>query len=78
MIYNPPEIAQYKEVASQRGNKSWKSEENDSFLDSKDALKVTVKMEHVLPVFIHQLKMLLGFSSGERVRCFNSAEWPAL
>ena len=60
MIYNPPEIAR------QRENKS-KDDNRTNLLDSKGALKVAVKMEEVIPVFIQQLKMLLGVSSNEWV-----------
>ena len=52
MIYNPPEIAQQRENESK---------------DKEGALQVAIKMEKVIPVFIQQLKMLLGVSSNEWV-----------
>ena len=74
MIYNPPEAAKLKETESRQNNSNetgWE-ERTDSLAgltDHKGALKVSVKMERVMPVFIQQLKMLLGVSSGEWVSC---------
>ena len=62
MIYNPPEIAQQRENESKDSNKS--RGEKDM---KKGALQVAVKMEKVIPVFMQQLKMLLGVSSNEWV-----------
>ena len=67
MIYNPPEMARYKEIVAQHSNQSELDKRAGHLLDSKGTLKVAVKMEEVLPVFIQQLKMLLGFSSSEWV-----------
>ena len=66
MIYNPPEIAQWRESASKEGNGTERESEMN-LLDGKGALKVTVKMEKVIPIFIQQLKMLVGVSSDEWV-----------
>lgn len=66
MIYNPPEIAQQRESESKDGNKT-RGEKGKDILDRKGALRVAVKMERVIPVFIQQLKMLLGVSSNEWV-----------
>lgn len=63
MIYNPPEIAQQRENESKDSNKTRGEKE----MESKGALQVAVKMEKVIPVFIQQLKMLLGVSSNEWV-----------
>ena len=75
MIYNPPEIAQMKEVESQHDKDNVSKRREDakdsltSLTDSKGALKVAIKMEKVVPIFIQQLKMLLGVSSSEWVSC---------
>ena len=66
MIYNPPEIAQQRESESNGGNET-KGEKDRSLLDRKGALRVAVKMEKVIPVFIQQLKMLVGVASDEWV-----------
>ena len=71
MIYNPPEIAQQRESESKDGNKT-RGEKEKSLMDRKGALKVAVKMEKVIPVFIQQLKMLLGVPSNEWVCIHNT------
>ena len=63
MIYNPPEIAQQKENESKDRNQT----KGEKDVERKGALQVAVKMEKVIPVFIQQLKMLLGVSSNEWV-----------
>ena len=63
MIYNPPEIAQQRENESKDINQTGGEKE----MERKGALQVAVKMEKVIPVFIQQLKMLLGVSSNEWV-----------
>ena len=67
MIYNPPEIAQQKENESKDSNKSRREKD----MEKKGALQVAIKMEKVIPVFIQQLKMLLGVSSNEWVCGFS-------
>ena len=71
MIYNPPELAQQRTVESKHSDNVTKHQDRggqSSILrDSKGAIKVAVKMEHIMPVFIQQLKMLLGISSSEWV-----------
>ena len=74
MIYNPPEASKLKEIESRRKslNETGQEDSRDSLTsltDHKGALKVSVKMERVMPVFIQQLKMLLGVSSSEWVGC---------
>ena len=66
MIYNPPEIAQQRENESKDSNKTRGEKE----MEMKGALQVAVKMEKVIPVFIQQLKMLLGVTSNEWVYGF--------
>jgi hypothetical protein len=68
MIYNPPEIAQWRENESKEGTKT-EGEKEKSVLDRKVALQVAVKMEKVIPVFIQQLKMLLGVSASNEWVC---------
>ena len=71
LIYNPPELAQLIKNESQSDNATRRQDRKDSrtgLQDSKSALKVAVRMEKVIPIFIQQLKMLLGVSSSERVR----------
>lgn len=75
MIYNPPEASKLKEIESQRnstGNETEREDRRDSqtsSTDHKGALNVAVKMERVMPVFVQQLKMLLGVSSNNWVSC---------
>ena len=56
-----------RESESQNDNRTREQSEMGLF-DSKGALRASVKMEKVVPVFIQQLKMLLGLSSEEWVR----------
>ena len=75
MIYNPPEVSKLKEIESQRNSTDnetgWEDRRDSltSLTDHKGALKVAVKMERVMLVFIQQLKMLLGVSSNKWVSC---------
>ena len=66
MIYNPPEIAQQRENESKDSNKT----RGEKKMESKGVLQVAIKMEKVIPVFIQQLKMLLGVTSNEWVYGF--------
>ena len=75
MIYNPPEASKLKEIDSQQNRTGNETEWEDgrdsltSLTDHKGALKVAVKMERVMPIFIQQLKMLLSVSSDKWVGC---------
>ena len=51
MTYNPPEIAQWRESESKNGNRT----REEKKMNNKGTLKVAMKMEKVIPVFVEEL-----------------------